>query len=205
MTTTDDPRWQDLTDARVVADALIDLYERRGNGPYEDAVSQTDHARQIGAHAMVAGADACTIAGAFLHDLGHLCPPNRSSRHTGGSIDRAHEAVGAQFAGYWFGEDVVAPIRLHVAAKRYLCAVEPDYLSKLSPASMRRLVVQGGPMGDSEARSFEREPHADAAIRLRRWDEQSNEPNAPAPTLSAYHSVLVEALGQTVTRPERVT
>jgi gamma-butyrobetaine dioxygenase len=61
---------------------------------------------------------------------------------------------------------VTEPVRLHVAAKRYLCAAEPSYFAKLSEASVYTLSVQGGPMSDAEAREFVSLPYA-APARVR--------------------------------------
>jgi gamma-butyrobetaine dioxygenase len=102
-------------------------------------------------------------------------------RETGLSAElRApHEESGAVWLAGWFPEEVTEPVRLHVAAKRYLCATEADYVASLSPASLESLAVQGGAMSTSAARAFERLPHASAAVALRRWDEAAKDPSAP--------------------------
>jgi gamma-butyrobetaine dioxygenase len=88
---------------------------------------------------------------------------------------------------------VTEPGRLHVAAKRYLCAVEEPYLAGLSPASVQSLALQGGPMSDVEARAFERLPFATEAIRLRRWDDEAKIPGLEVPGLSHYRPHLESA------------
>lgn len=72
--------------------------------------------------------------------------------------DIRHGARGASWLSAWFGPAVTEPVRLHVAAKRYLCAVEPSYFATLSDVSVRTLSLQGGPMSAAEASSFERLP-----------------------------------------------
>jgi hypothetical protein len=62
-------------------------------------------------------------------------------------------------------------VRLHVAAKRFLCATEPGYIERLSSASQATLSVQGGPMSASEVCAFALLPYARNAVALRRWDE----------------------------------
>ena len=47
------------------------------------------------------------------------------------------------------------PVRLHVPAKRYLCATDPHYFAQLSPASVHTLKLQGGPMAAQEVARFE--------------------------------------------------
>lgn len=46
-------------------------------------------------------------------------------------------------AGSVVPRGVVAAVRLHVPAKRYLCAVEEAYLAGLSPPSLTSLALQG--------------------------------------------------------------
>ena len=81
-------------------------------------------------------------------------------------------------------------MRLHVAAKRYLCATEPEYASTLSPASVYTLGVQGGPMNDQQAARFAASPYAQAACRLRRWDDAAKDPGAQPPPFEHYRLLL---------------
>ncbi len=173
-----------------VGAVLIDLYRRRGKHHYDEVVSQTDHARQCGALARAAKADASTIVAAFLHDVGHLLADVHDRDR-----DLRHEVVGARFLANWFGPEVTEPIRLHVSAKRYLCATSPDYLAALSPASIASLALQGGPMSEHEVAAFDAEPGADAAVALRRWDDLAKQHGAPTPTLDWFRSVLIDQIG----------
>ena len=63
-------------------------------------------------------------------------------------------------------------MRLHVPAKRYLCATDAGYFGMLSPASVHTLGLQGGPMTAQEIALFEKEPYHREAVRVRRWDDQ---------------------------------
>ena len=81
-------------------------------------------------------------------------------------------------------------MRLHVAAKRYLCATEPGYAAALSPASVYTLGVQGGPMHGAELAEFEANPYAAAAVRVRRWDDAAKDPEAQVPPLEHFVPVL---------------
>src|SRR5262249_12936895 len=94
----------------------------------------------------------------------------------------------------FFGAAVAAPVRLHVAAKRYLCAVDPAYAVALSSASRLSLQLQGGPFGPDEVRRFEQEPHWQAAVALRRWDDAAKVPGRTVPGLEHYRPVLEAAL-----------
>ena len=82
--------------------------------------------------------------------------------------------------------EVTAPVALHVAAKRYLCAVEPGYLDDLSPSSARSLALQGGPMSPAEVRAFERLAHHEAATLVRRWDDRAKVAGLAVADLDAY-------------------
>jgi phosphonate degradation associated HDIG domain protein len=182
-------RWRELGSPDDVADALIDLFEQRGGDRYDEVITQTEHALQSGALAMAAGADASTITAAFLHDIGHLLANGHDRER-----DLRHEAVGARFLAGWFTPAVTDPIRLHVAAKRYLCATSPDYHGDLSPASVASLVLQGGPMSEAEVAEFEREPLAGTAVDLRRWDDLAKVLDASTPGLHDFRDLMIDLI-----------
>ena len=92
-----------------------------------------------------------------------------------------------------FGAAVLEPIRLHVAAKRYLAAVEPGYFEQLSEASKLSLKLQGGPMAGAQVQAFEAEPFFADAVRLRRWDDAAKRPAREVPPLDTYRA-MAEAL-----------
>jgi gamma-butyrobetaine dioxygenase len=138
---------------------------------------------QAGALAEAAGAAGPLVAAALLHDIGHL----RSE------TDTRHGEAGAGWLSQWFGEAVTEPVRLHVAAKRYLCAVDAGYLGLLSAESVHTLSLQGGPMTAAEAALFEALPHARDAVAVRRWDDQAKDP-AVTPPRFTHFAPLLEAL-----------
>ena len=111
-----------------------------------------------------AGKDLILVHG-FIPPFGDDCADE--------GVDDVHELRGAQWLSEFFGPDVVEPIRLHVPAKRYRCAVEPEYLAKLSPASVQSLKLQGGPFSPEDVERFKQLPHADDAVRLRDWDDRA--------------------------------
>lgn len=179
-----------LTDVAEV----LELFARHGDSEYGgEAVTQLAHALQSAQLAEVAGAPASLIAAALLHDVGHLLhdlPDDAPDR----GIDDHHENSGCHSLVALFGEEVTEPIRLHVAAKRYLCAVEPAYLAVLSGPSVVSLQLQGGPMSADEVAEFERHPQSAAAVQLRRWDDIAKTPEAVTPPLSHYARYLQESL-----------
>lgn len=146
------------------------LYRAWGDDPYDEQVSQLDHALQCAALAQADGADDALITAALLHDIGHLFEIRRSARPDH-ARDLRHEHVGAEHLRTTFDDDVVLPIELHVEAKRYLSATDADYAAALSDGSARSLVVQGGPFTAAECEAFLSRPGAHSAIRLRRWDD----------------------------------
>lgn len=165
---------------------VCDLFETWGNDSYSETVSQVAHAAQCASLARAAGADDHVIVAALLHDIGHLLVLEQ----TGGSAqldsDDEHEATGARCVAQLFGLRVAGPIALHVAAKRYLCAVESGYFDILSPASVASLRMQGGPMSSDETARFERMPHFAAAVALRRWDDEAKVRDLEVTPFSSY-------------------
>jgi phosphonate degradation associated HDIG domain protein len=154
--------------------AKIDrLFAERGGAEYHgEAVSQLEHALQSATFAELEGVPPTLIAAALLHDIGHLLHTHAEGCAAHG-IDDTHEELGMRFLTKAFGADVTEPVRLHVAAKRFLCATRPDYFGRLSVASVTSLGLQGGPMSADEVAAFRTNPHAEAAARLREWDDRA--------------------------------
>lgn len=147
-----------------------------------EPVTLMQHMLQAAALAEAAGAPNHLVAAALLHDVGHV-------RQQADADDR-HADRGADWLAKWFPARVTEPVRLHVAAKRYLCAVEPAYFSRLSEASVRSLAEQGGPMSPSEVQAFERQPYMDGAVAVRRWDEVAKDPSAAPPEFEHFRPLL---------------
>ena len=162
---------------------VLALYEAWGSQPYDEEVAQLDHALQTAAHARSAGASEPLVAAALLHDVGHLL-------HLAGLASGPHERTGPAFLCPLFPALVVAPIALHVPAKRYLCAVEDDYAAGLSAGSTRSLGRQGGPMSPEEVAAFEATPGWADGVALRRWDDAGKIPDATVADLSSYEPLL---------------
>jgi len=162
-------------------EALAELFAGPGARDYlGEAVTIGVHMRQAGALAEAAGAAAPLVAAALLHDIGHL-------RH---ETDARHGLGGARWLSQWFAEPVTEPVRLHVAAKRYLCAAEPGYFARLSAESVRTLALQGGPMAAAEVSAFEALPYAGDAVAVRRWDDEAKDPAATPPEFSRFTMLL---------------
>ena len=172
---------------------IAELFATEGASDYlGEAVTQASHMLQAAGLAEKAGAPPALIAAALLHDLGHFTG-TLSGRDLMRGTDNRHSEQGANWLAQWFGRDVTEPVRLHVDAKRYLCAVEPGYLDRLSPASVYTLGVQGGPMQGDELAEFEARPFAADACQVRRWDDAAKNPDALPPSFGHFAPIL-EAL-----------
>jgi OPA family glycerol-3-phosphate transporter-like MFS transporter len=177
-----------------IIERVVRLFAEHGDAAYlGEPVSQTEHALQAAWAAEKSGAPAALVTAALLHDLGHLLhnlPEDCATR----GIDDRHEELAARWLARYFGADVTEPIRLHVPAKRYLCAADPDYRGRLSPASVLSLKLQGGPMSADEVERFRRGPHAAAATALRRWDDEAKVPGLRTPGLAHFLRYLQAVL-----------
>jgi phosphonate degradation associated HDIG domain protein len=166
---------------------ISELFGRRGQGTYlGEPVTQTEHALQAAHAAEQAGAGSALIAAALLHDVGHLLDADSPDPRAREATDFRHEDRGADWLARHFGPEVVEPIRLHVAAKRYLCATDARYYHQLSEASKASLQLQKGPFSAREARQFEQGLHFRAALALRRWDESAKVAGLPTPDLAHF-------------------
>ncbi len=162
-------------------EAIAELFAGPGARDYlGEAVTIGVHMRQAGALAEAAGTPAPLVAAALLHDVGHLRQ----------ETDDRHGTAGARWLSQWFGEAVTEPVRLHVAAKRYLCATEPRYFALLSQESVRTLALQGGPMTARQAAAFEELPYARDAVAVRRWDDEAKDPAVTPPAFAHFEPLL---------------
>jgi phosphonate degradation associated HDIG domain protein len=168
----------------------------RGVTRHEEEVDHLQHALQSAFEAQVAGGDEAAVVAALLHDLGHLVTDERIGAADFLGRDLHHEEVGARLLAGWFPPEVTEPIRLHVAAKRYLCAVEPGYIDGLSAVSRRSLELQGGPMRPEEVDAFTARPQASRAVALRRADDRAKVGGRAIPPLSAWLPALRALAGR---------
>jgi [1-hydroxy-2-(trimethylamino)ethyl]phosphonate dioxygenase len=169
-------------------DRVFAVYLDKGSKAYGgEPINQLEHALQTAMLAEQSGADPALIVASLLHDYGHLIHDLGEGVASRG-IDDRHEILGAEKLSAFFGDAVTMPIKLHVDAKRYLCATDPDYMKLLSPGSIRSLSLQGGPFAPAEADTFIKRPLADRAARLRRWDESAKKLGLPTPSLEHFRS-----------------
>jgi len=174
---------------RWFAEHGADAYE----GARRESVTALEHALQCAQLAEYAHAEDTLVVAALLHDIGHFPAPDEQF---GEEVDDTHERRAAVLLAPWFGPAVIEPIRLHVDAKRYLTAVDPSYRSKLSPASMHSLILQGGPMTVAERREFANQAFADDAVLLRRWDDLAKVSGRVTPPLEYYLALVGEVVAR---------
>jgi len=170
-------------------DDIFALFDRFGDEEYGESISQRAHALQVAHLAGSADEPDTLVAAALLHDVGQLIGGAGSAAERE-KRDARHELGGASFLKGLFAEDILAPVRLHVAAKRYLCAVDPAYLQSLSQASVTSLELQGGRYSAAEAESFMCLPFAAEATRLRHYDDLGKQVDLIVPPLETYRPLL---------------
>jgi phosphonate degradation associated HDIG domain protein len=172
---------------------IVGLFETKGGAQYDgEPVTQLEHALQSAQLAEQDGAGSPLIAASLLHDLGHLLH-DFGGTPTQQGLDDLHQYRCLPFLRALFGPATLEPIRLHVDAKRFLCAREPGYLEALSPDSKRSLRLQGGVFDEAQANAFEALPYAMDAVRLRRWDDMAKCADAKTPDLRHYAAHLALA------------
>ncbi|MGB3427063.1 MAG: phosphonate degradation HD-domain oxygenase [Burkholderiaceae bacterium] len=168
------------------------LFAAKGDRLYAgEPVTQLQHALQAAHLAEQEDAGDELVVAAFLHDLGHLIN-DQGDTPTLRGIDDRHEFVALPFLRDLFGPEVLQPIRLHVDAKRYLCArgngtvSGAEYWSALSIDSRRSLELQGGIFSENEADGFRTQPFAEDGVRVRLWDDRAKLAQAVTPPLAHY-------------------
>jgi [1-hydroxy-2-(trimethylamino)ethyl]phosphonate dioxygenase len=182
-----------MTPSEVLA-RVERLFAERGGGEYHgEAVTQLEHALQCATLAEQNNQPAEVITAALLHDLGHLLHGHGEDYLEHGLNDN-HEELGARFLARAFGPLVTEPIRLHVSAKRYLCATRPGYFDTLSPASVRSLELQSGAMSATEVTEFEAHPHFRAAVIVREYDDRAKVVGLVAPPFAHFRKYLEMSL-----------
>jgi predicted HD phosphohydrolase len=117
-----------------IIDEIFALFAKYGDRGYGEDVNQREHALQAAHFAREAGEPDTLVVAALLHDIGQFLNEAGEAAEREGR-DARHEVNGADLLARHFPEAVVAPVRMHVAAKRYLCAIDPAYHDGLSAAT----------------------------------------------------------------------
>jgi phosphonate degradation associated HDIG domain protein len=175
---------------------IVELLGSRATTWYgQEAVSQLEHALQCAHLAERANEAPETVVAALLHDLGHMLSAERAPVADQDGLpakDDLHQFVALPFLRAVFPDAVLEPIKLHVDAKRYLCAVDAAYWGDLSPASKHSLELQGGRYDDAQVRAFEDLTFYAEAVRLRRYDDLAKVPGQVTPSLAHYADLMAQ-------------
>ncbi|MGD1919455.1 MAG: phosphonate degradation HD-domain oxygenase [Pleurocapsa sp.] len=170
--------------------SILEILSTKGHEQYgTEAVSQLEHALQCATLAKTSNATPELITASLLHDFGHLVH-NLGEDAAERGIDDRHEYRALNYLKTIFSDAVTEPIRMHVNAKRYLCAANKDYWDSLSPASKTSLEIQGGIFTEAEATEFINQPYAEDAVKLRMWDDLAKVKNLKTPGLEYFVPVI---------------
>src|SRR3984893_17819495 len=165
---------------------LLGIFAGRATRRYGlSAINQLQHALQAATLAEADEAPPATVLASLLHDVGHMIH-QLGEDPAGRGVDDVHEELGARWLAERFAPEVSEPVRLHVAAKRYLCSVESASSTPPWPDAVRSLGLQGGPMSADEIEQFRRNPLHAEAVRLRRFDEAAKDPRATTPDFDHF-------------------
>lgn len=182
---------------RPAYEHLVELFDAEGSQDYlGEAVTMAQHMLQAGLAARQAGVDQELVVAAVIHDVGHFSGAVSGQDLMAGT-DNHHDEAAAAWLSQWFGPEITEPVRLHVDAKRYLCATEPEYYEQLSEASKYTMSVQGGAMDAAEVREFAANPFVDSAVALRRFDDLGKDPETSDLSLADFREDI-EALDLTI-------
>ncbi len=176
-----------------IVEQILDAFAKCGHLDYGENISMKEHMLQTAFLADENDEDNNVVVAALLHDFGHLICNMPNNTFDEGS-DNYHEELGANALQDWFEDDIVDAVRLHVDAKRYLCAANPKYKDKLSKASITTMAIQGGPMNQREMLAFRRKKGHRIAIRIRTYDDLGKMPEMQRPGLEHYIPKIRECL-----------
>lgn len=183
-------RAPDNLDASNIVDFLEGIFERRGGEEYlGEPVTMAEHMLQGAYFAAQANEPEDIIVATLLHDVGHFTS-EFGTFSMDDAHDKHHEHAGAEVLERFFPTLVTDCVRFHVDAKRYLCATDAQYFSKLSEASVHSLNLQGGPMNPVEVAAFEENANVQSIVAVRRYDDQGKIANFEIPPFTHYRPMV---------------
>ncbi|KAL7949334.1 hypothetical protein V8C42DRAFT_361880 [Trichoderma barbatum] len=197
----------------AVTSYIISILEASDCTPYiGEPISQLQHSLQCAALAAEASpsVDEATQIAALLHDVGQFAPAedliassslpiqNLGDAPTTQSVGRVgHETLGARLLlSLGFSDKVARLVQSHVAAKRYLCAVDEFYNDLLSEASKKSLFYQGGSMSAEEVKEFSSGPWCQEMCQLRKWDDEAKVEGLAVRDVQSWREVIKRQIGR---------
>ncbi|CEJ59842.1 hypothetical protein PMG11_08444 [Penicillium brasilianum] len=189
------------------AASLVSALEQHGQGDYiGESINQLEHSLQAADQARQSGARDDLVIAALFHDIGQIIPLDSTKEvrmNLRGSTENVgrmgHEAIGAAYLrSLGFGDTICRLVNSHVAAKRYLTAVDRGYYESLSSASQKSLAFQGGPFQGEELEKFNQDPLRDEMVSLRLWDDAAKLEGVESttPRAGAYLQMITAHLSQ---------
>ena len=179
-----------------IVDVIESIFEKYGADSYlGEPVTMAEHMLQTAKVAEESGGDKYDIIAGLLHDIGHYIHEFDEDCLAQGQ-DNFHEEAGGEMLERFFPDTVVDPVRFHVAAKRYLCTVEPSYYDELSEASIHSLNLQGGKMNDDEVAEMESNPNLKRIIFMRRSEEKGKELGKQIHDFAHYKPLIQEIVDE---------
>lgn len=186
------PEFNTLSADNIVA-FLADIFHRRGGEEYlGESVTMAEHMLQGAHYAEQAGEPEVVIVATLLHDIGHFTS-EFGSFSMNDTEDKYHEGAGARVLEPFFPALVTDCVRFHVAAKRYLCAAQPDYFNRLSPASVHSMQLQGGVMSADEVADFRQQPNLTEIVKVRHYDDAGKQAGLQTRPFS-YYAPMVQRI-----------
>jgi len=168
--------------ATNIVNFIGSIFEKRGDEEYlGEPVTMGQHMLQGATMAEQSREPDEIIIGTLLHDIGHFTS-EFGTFSMEDTEDRYHEDAGAAVLEQFFPKIITDCCRHHVAAKRYLCATDPEYFQKLSTASIHSLNLQGGPMSEAELKDFEKNPNLKKILKVRLYDDAGKIPDMITPS-----------------------
>ena len=181
-----------------IVDFIGSIFERRGGEEYlGEPVTMGQHMLQGATLAEQNKEPDEIVVGALLHDIGHFTS-EFGTFSMDDTEDRYHENAGAAVLENFFPTVITDCCRYHVAAKRYLCATDPQYFNKLSDASIHSLNLQGGPMSEAEIINFKRNPNLKQILTVRLYDDAAKVPKMATPSFRHFAPLVHKMLNNFV-------
>jgi len=187
-------RLSNAPDKASQAHLLFNYMKAHGEERYEEEVTQMQHALQAAYLAKQGGHGPALVTAALFHDIGHILADDPQEANNPTLKNDLHEDIAADYLQGLFPESVLQAIRLHVAAKRYLCTLKEGYYDKLSQASQKSYRLQGGKMSPAEISAFEAHDYYKEAVLLRAWDDLAKDVTKAVPAIETYEADVVAAM-----------
>ena len=188
----------EIINTENIVDFIGSIFERRGGEEYlGEPVTMGQHMLQGATLAEQNEEPDEIVVGALLHDIEHFTS-EFGAFSMDDTEDRYHENAGAAVLENFFPTVITDCCRYHVAAKRYLCATDPQYFNKLSDASIHSLNLQGGPMSEAEIINFKRNPNLKQILSVRLYDDAAKVPKMATPSFRHFAPLVHKMLNNFV-------